>query len=788
MLDPADVTPPQDDQAIELVVQGIVQGVGFRPFVHRLAATEGLRGWVRNSADGVHIALFGGQERIARFKNRLGSEKPPLARIDRLREHPILAHPPRDFLILESAAGDVRIAATPDAGLCVDCRRELFDPGDRRFQYAFLNCTHCGPRFSIIRGLPYDRTNTSMRQFGMCAACSSEYRDVSDRRFHAQPIACADCGPSTWLEEAGTERRLLIGSEALADVQRRLRGGEICAIKGIGGFHLACSALSEIAVSLLRARKQRPAKPFAVMVRDSEVARKCCEVSEAELELLSSPAAPIVLLDMRPDAALPTELAPGLSRLGVMLPYSPLHALLMAEFDFPIVLTSGNAGQQPQVIENDAAHKELASFADTILMHDRDIINRVDDSLVQTTRTGFQVLRRGRGYAPKPMPLPPGCGEDHPQIIALGGDIKNAFAIAKAGNAVLSQHIGDLTSLKTMADLMNQVRLYEGLYNLEPGLIVADLHGGFHSTRYAEAMAGERCLPLTKIAHHHAHAAACMTEHGLPLDHPPILAVVQDGIGLGEGGELWGAELLMCDYRKATRVATLKPAPLPGGDKAAREPWRNLMARLADAYPEPLDWPAVLKRGLAKEPVDVLLAATRAGLNAPACSSAGRLFDAVAAALGLCFHHQDYEGEAAMRLQAAAESWLAGHEKPAGYSFSLEHRDEGLSMIDPRPIWQAIAADLERGTSRGEIAARFHVGWADIWCAIVKYSASFSDTPKVVLSGGVFQNRLLASMIRMNLASAGYSVLEHSEIPANDGGLALGQLAVALARHRGGER
>lgn len=773
--------------ALGLVVQGVVQGVGFRPFVHRLATAERLSGWVRNSADGVHIALYGDAAGIARFRRRLGAEMPPLARIDRIREEVAAGDPPAGFAILASAPGDARTGATPDAALCADCRREMLDPGDRRFGYPFLNCTNCGPRFSILRGLPYDRANTAMQRFEMCAACRAEYLDVADRRFHAQPTACADCGPRVWLEVSGGAAPIAEGPAAVAQAQARLGRGEICAVKGIGGFHLVCSALDAGAVARLRARKRRPSKPFAVMVRDLATADSYCLLGQAERDLLVSAAAPIVLADLRADAGVPVGLAPGLDRLGIMLPYSPLHALLLAPFDIPLVMTSGNAGGEPQATENAQARCDLAPFAEAFLMHDRDIVNRVDDSVVQVADSAPRVLRRARGYAPRPLPLPPGFGRDHPQVLALGGDIKNAFAIAKAGTVVLSQHVGDLTDLRTLADLEASLRLYGGLYALDPALIAADPHPGYRSTRLARALSERRGVDLVEIAHHHAHAASCMAEHRLALDHPPVLALVQDGIGLGAEGALWGAELLLCDYRDARRVATLKPAALPGGDLAAREPWRNLLARLDAADPEPSRWPAVYRSALAGRPVETLRAAMRAGINAPPCSSAGRLFDAVAAAVGLCFERQDYEGEAAQRLQASAERWVARQGRPEGYRLA-RRTEHGLTVIDPAPLWSLIAAELERGATLAEIAALFHAGWAAAWAGAIGAVTEAGERPKIVLSGGVFQNRLLASMLASQLEASGYAVLQHREIPANDGGLAVGQAVIALARNRVAEK
>ena len=772
-------------QGAAFVVQGVVQGVGFRPFVQRLATAERLVGWVRNAADGVHIAVYGDEAGIARFRHRLAAEAPPLARIDRVSEGPVGEPAPAGFTILGSVAGEVRTGIVPDAATCADCRRELFDPADRRHRYPFLNCTNCGPRFSIVEGLPYDRANTAMAGFAMCEECAAEYRDPADRRFHAQPTACPACGPAVWLERAGEGVVLAGGDAAIVAVRAQLARGEICAIKGIGGFHLACSAVDEVAVRRLRRLKRRRAKPLALMVRDLAVAERYCRLEGGERALLSSAAAPIVLAAIRRDAALPAEIAPGLDRLGLMLPHAPLHLLLMEGLETPLVMTSGNEHGEPQATGNDQARSDLARLADMLLLHDRRIVNRVDDSVVQVLGQRPQVLRRGRGFAPRPLPLPPGFMRRHPAVVALGGDIKNAFAVAKGGRVVLSQHIGDLSGLRARADLEATLGLYLELQKVAPDLVVADPHPGYRASRVAREVAERHVVPLVEVAHHHAHAAACMAEHGLQLGHPPVLALVQDGIGWGEDGALWGAELLACDYRRARRLATLRPTALPGGDRAALEPWRNLVAQLAAAHPDVAAWPDVYRRRLEGRPVETLTAAIRAGMNAPPASSAGRLFDAVAAALGIVAGRQDYEGEAAMRLEALAEHWVRAHGRPSGYRFAVAREEDGPAVVDPAPLWTAIAQDLQAGATPPLVAARFHSGWAWVWAALAGTAPAAVAEPVIVLSGGVFQNRLLASMLASDLEVAGWRVLQHQDVPANDGGLAFGQVVIALARHHG---
>lgn len=757
-------------------VRGLVQGVGFRPFVYRLAQEERLTGTVRNTGEGVEIDLFGPPPAIETFRERLCAELPPLARMDKLECSTLTTLEPDDFHIDPSSAGPLHASVTPDASLCAACATEMRDPDDRRYGYAFLNCTHCGPRFSILSALPYDRANTAMAGFPMCDACLGEYDDVADRRFHAQPVACPACGPTLWAERPGDPARIDTPIAAAAEI---LAGGGIVALKGIGGFHLACVARNRSAIARLRRLKRRPSKPLAVMVADIATAQALCAVSDAERTALTSPSAPIVLLDLRASADLPETLAPGLNRLGLMLPYTPLHALLLDAVKAPLVMTSGNPRGAPQVTDNDVARVTLGEMADLLLLHDRDIINRVDDSVLQVVGDKNRVMRRARGLAPRPLALPQGFGA-HPQALALGGDIKNAFAIAKDGVAVLSQHIGDVGILSVQDDLTRTIQLFRSLYDVTPEMIVADLHPGYKSTAMARRMAEAARVPLIEVAHHHAHAAACMAEHGLPRDHAPVLALVQDGIGVGPEGALWGAELLRCDYRQAERLATLRPASLPGGDMAAHEPWRNLLSRLSQIGSAEV-WPTTLAAQLKDRPTETLLAAMRSGINSPDVSSAGRLFDAVAAAIGIASNVQSFEGEAAMFLQAAAERCKG----PIGkvYWFDLQYIETGMMLIDPAPIWTALGADMASGQDATSMALQFHVGWAEVWHRATVEAASRHCIDTIFLSGGVFQNRLLADILSAKLRQDGLTVHQHAEVPTHDGGIALGQIAIALARN-----
>ncbi|MGI9510746.1 MAG: carbamoyltransferase HypF, partial [Geminicoccaceae bacterium] len=649
--------PTSPSTGVELLVRGTVQGVGFRPFISRLADEIGLTGDVRNTSEGVVIRLFDSREFVDSFLERLEDERPVLARIEQIDRQTINGDAPPGFRILESIERRPETAIAADAALCAECKRELFDPDDRRYRYPFLNCTQCGPRFSIIKAIPYDRARTTMSSFSMCERCHAEYTDPADRRFHAEATACPDCGPTLWFEVAGNPTIDHRGRDAIQAALDRLQHGDIIAIKGLGGFHLACRALDQAAVARLRQRKRRARKPFALMVRDRAAAALWVELSSAVIEALESVEAPIVLSPLKPNAPLPPAVAPGLDQIGVMLPYTPLHALLFENLDEPLVMTSGNVSDDPQLTSNGAARRRLADIADAFLMHDRPIANRVDDSLVQIIGDEIQILRRARGYASRPVPLPPGFPADHPEVLALGGDIKNAIASAARGSLTLSPFIGDLEHVTAFDDLRRRIDGDVDVFDLNPEIIAIDGHPSYRSSVLGKELASTWQAASIDVLHHHAHAAACMVEHAIPLDHPPIAAIVLDGLGMGENGALWGGEILLADYRSCERIGALKPAPLLGGDRAAREPRRNLIAQLLVGYGAPGGWPATFRERLRDRPVDILTGAWRAGLNTPDCTSAGRLFDAVAAALDIVPEHQEYEGEAAMRLQALAASW-----------------------------------------------------------------------------------------------------------------------------------
>jgi hydrogenase maturation protein HypF len=740
------------DQALRIRVRGQVQGVGFRPFVWALARRLGLRGWVLNDAGGVLIAAEGAA--LEAFIEGLRLEAPPLARVDAIEVTPLGPEDlPKGFEIIASAGGAVRTRVTPDAATCPACLAEIRDPEARRAGYAFTNCTHCGPRFSILKHLPYDRAQTTMAGFTLCAACGAEYADPADRRFHAQPIACPACGPRLWFEQGGQE----IAGDALSLAVAALAKGQILAIKGLGGFHLACDARSETAVALLRARKRRPSKPFALMGR-LEMIRASCALSDAEAARLQNAAAPILLLARHSDTLAPA-IAPGQNTLGWMLPYTPLHHLLMDRFDAPLVMTSGNLSGEPQVIGNDEARLKLAAFADGFLMHDRDIARRLDDSVERITPHGPMVLRHARGRAPSTHPMPPGF-EDAPQVLAMGGQMKAAFCLTREGEALLSHHLGDLEDPLTWEEYEKALTDYTALFDHAPALVAVDAHEGFRATQAGRALG----LPLRAVYHHHAHLAACLGEHLWPRDGGRVAAIILDGLGLGPDGTIWGGELLLGDYAGFERIAWLEPAPLPGGDLAQREPWRNALMRLDAA-----GLGAVAERLFADAPRALVRQAVAAGINAPRSSSAGRLFDAVAAVLGLCPARISHEAEAAMALEAQAGR--AGRARP----YPMGHG----AQIATAPLFQGICGDLAAGRSVAEIAARFHVTLAESLAARARDLVAQGAAEAVVLAGGCFQNALLLDCTLRALA--GHRVMTHQSLPANDGSLAFGQALVALA-------
>jgi len=734
-------------------VRGQVQGVGFRPFVWGLARREGLRGRVLNDAEGVLVFAAGPGAALARLEAALAAEAPPLARVDAVEPEPWAAPDlPPGFEIAASGPAGAETRIAPDAATCPACRDEIRDPAARRFGYPFTNCTHCGPRFTIIEGLPYDRAKTTMARFEMCPACRAEYADPGDRRFHAQPVACPDCGPRAWFERDGVEAP----GEAVALAAAALKAGEVLAIKGLGGFHLACDATDAGAVARLRERKRRPSKPLALMGSEATIAAHA-EVSAQEWSLLREPAAPIVLL-AKAGAPLPEVLAPGQASLGWMLPYTPLHHLLLDAVNAPLVMTSGNLSGEPQVIGNQEARDKLAGFADAFVMHDREIARRLDDSVERVTPEGPTVIRRARGRVPGTLPLPPGF-EDAGQVLALGGQMKAAICLTKNGQALLGHHLGELDEALTWEAFGQALTDYQGLFDHHPERVAVDLHPGYRATQAGEAMG----LPLVRVQHHHAHLASVMGENGWARDAGPVAGIILDGLGLGPDGTIWGGEVLVGDYAGFARAGWLKPAPLAGGDAANREPWRNALMRLDQAGLS--DRADAL---MPERPRALLRQAVAAGVNAPLSSSAGRLFDAFAFALGLAPGKMSYEGEAGMALEAAA----TGVRVSEGWRVDIT-----AGEIDPAPMWRAWA---DAGEPVRTSAARFHEGLAQAFAGIARGEVEAGRAGAVALSGGVLQNAVLQTALLRHLD--GLPVLLHHGVPANDGGLALGQALVAAAR------
>ena len=771
-------------QGESIRVRGLVQGVGFRPTVWRIARDCGLRGDVRNDGEGVLVRAWGAPAQLQRFCAELRSGCPPLARIDALERTALRGAPPVDFSIVSSSEGAVRTGVVPDAATCPACRSELLDPGDRRWRYPFINCTHCGPRLSILGRIPYDRANTSMAPFRMCPDCQREYEDPGDRRFHAQPNACPACGPRVWLQDdAGrpVDPAASGAEDAIAAASRLLASGRILAIKGIGGFHLACDAESAAAVAELRRRKRRYAKPFALMARDLEVIRGYCRVGEQEAALLEGPQAPILLLEAAGPRRVAPAVAPGQDTLGFMLPYSPLHHLLLADWKRPLVMTSGNLSEEPQCIHNREATERLTGLSDALLLHDRAIVNRVDDSVVRIMDGEPRLLRRARGYAPAPLRLAAGFARA-PAVLALGGELKNSVCLLADGQAVPSQHLGDLEDARTAREQERIIELYLDLFRLEPEILAVDLHPDYRSTQLGRDWAAREGLGLVGVQHHHAHVASVLAENGWPLDAGPVLGIALDGLGYGPDATLWGCELMAADYRDFQRIAHLAHTPLPGGAKAILEPWRCTYAHLRTH----LGWKQVparyseleLVRWLNERPLPLMDRLMDSGLNAPRTSSAGRLFDAVAGALGLCRAAIGYEGQAAVELEVLARgAWPSD----AGYSFLI--RTEGSQeVLDPGPLWSALLRDLSDGVDPALIAARFHRGFAAALTDIALHLAETRGLSSAALSGGVFQNGTLLEAVSAGLRVGGLEVLSHRRVPTNDGGLSLGQAAVAAAR------
>ncbi len=744
-------------------VEGVVQGVGFRPFVHRLAHEHTLAGWVRNDRRGVLLEIEGEQGALQRFLERLADEAPPLAAIERLSTEPLAAMGERGFQILASAgAGAPGTLVAPDVAPCPQCLAELFDCRDRRHRYPFINCTHCGPRFTIIRGVPYDRALTTMAAFTMCAACRGEYEDPVNRRFHAQPNACPVCGPTARLID--TAGATVACGDPVAAAAAALAAGRIVAVKGVGGYHLACRADEQRAVAALRARKRREEKPFALMAGDLNALGELVELSPAERELLAGRERPIVLARRLPGAPVAGAVAPGSADLGVMLPSTPLHHLLLADAGTALVMSSGNLAEEPIAHEDEDALRRLGAIADLLLVHDRPIEARADDSVVRAVSGApprALMLRRARGYAPGSIALPLTA----PPLLACGAELKNTFCVARGSRAWVAQHIGDLRNWETLRCFRAGIAHFEALFDVAPVVVAHDLHPDYMSTRYALGRDGVRLLG---VQHHHAHLAAVLAEHG---ELGPALGVIYDGSGLGADGTVWGGELLAGDLRSARRVGHLLSVALPGGDAAVREPWRMACAWLLAAYEGEVPCPPQIGARVSGERWEQVASLARSGVASPPTTSVGRLFDAVAALCGIRMSVSE-EGRAAVELEG-----LAAPGERAAYPLGILEGE--VVVLDARETVRAVLEDLGAGVSPALISARFHNGLAQATARAVALLAEREDLTTAVLAGGVFQNRLLLERCAAALAHAGLRVLTARRLPPNDGAISYGQAAVA---------
>ncbi|MCM3900273.1 MAG: carbamoyltransferase HypF [Pyrinomonadaceae bacterium] len=761
----------------EILVRGMVQGVGFRPFVYSQASRHDLRGRVRNNTIGVWIEVEGNHDDIENFVSDLRSNAPPLSTVESLEcNHNLAPADYSDFVILESAnEGEQFVPISADVGTCGDCLRELFDPQDRRYQYPFINCTSCGPRFTIIQDIPYDRARTTMRDFEMCAACRAEYEDPFDRRFHAEPTACAVCGPQLYLLNAdGLEVGRDTGAETeiIDRVRDLLLKGRIIAIKGIGGFHLACDALSQEAVAELRTRKYREDKPFAMMADSVNIVRQHCFVSRAESQLLQSERRPVLLLEKKPDSTIPSAVAPGVNALGFMLPYTPLHHLLLRNLDRPLVMTSGNVSSEPICYENAEATKRLHKIADYFVFHDRRIHMRTDDSVVRVYDNREMILRRSRGYAPAPIKT---AFKFERQLLACGAELKSTFCLTRDNYAFVSHHVGDLENLETLGSFVEGITHFKRLFHLEPEVVAYDLHPEYLSTKYALSQSES----LTKVAvqHHHAHIASCMVDNQIEGE---VIGVAMDGLGFGTDGRMWGGEFFVADFAAAERIAHLAYVPMPGGANAIRQPWRMAAVYLQQAFGDEfleLNLPCV--KGMERRgwPTLRIMAATHT--NSPETSSMGRLFDAVSSIIGVR-DTVNYEGQAAIELEGIADLHCA-----EAYEFGLS-RDSAGDVIDARDVIRRAVTDLLEGVPPATVSARFHLSVARLIVAVAESVRSERRLNRVVLSGGVFQNLLLLERTCEMLRSKGFQVITHSRVPTNDGGISLGQAAVANALIKSG--
>jgi hydrogenase maturation protein HypF len=748
--------------------EGIVQGVGFRPFVHGLATRLGLSGLVGNDVDGVFAEVEGAPSAVAEFLRAIETDAPPLARVERVTASPLAPLGTTSFEIVASQPGGRRsVLIAADTATCADCLRELADPADRRFRYPFSNCTNCGPRFTIVRDVPYDRPLTTMAGFPMCDECAAEYHDPANRRFHAQPVCCPDCGPRLALLEFNGKP---IPDEPLDGAAALLRQGAIVALKGLGGYHLATDATSERAVAALRARKHREEKPFAIMVADLAAARRLCVVDDAAADLLTSQARPIVLLPRLLDTAVADSVAPGSRQLGLMLPYTPLHHLLLALVARPLVLTSGNVSDEPIAYRDEDALDRLSGIADAFLTHDRAIHIRTDDSVARACAGRPMLVRRSRGYVPEPVTIRSASFQGFTRpVLACGAELKNTFCLAKGRHAFVSHHIGDLENAETLQSFIEGISHFSRLFDISPRVVAHDLHPEYLSTKYALDLDG---VELVGVQHHHAHIASCLADNGFD---GPVIGVAFDGTGYGTDGTIWGGEFLIADLARFTRAGHLAPVPMPGGAAVIRQPWR-MAAAYSDAGGFSVAGLDVARRNASRW--DAVVSMARRRVNAPLTSSAGRLFDTVAAILGVR-DEISYEGQAAIELEQLADITETGAYRAAIETAPIEAGEPFLAR--GADLVAAAVDDLARGVPTELIAARFHNGMAALiedGCVLLREEHGLTT---VALSGGVFQNLLLLARTVARLENNDFTVLTHSRVPCNDGGISLGQAVIASA-------
>jgi hydrogenase maturation protein HypF len=751
--------------AKKIKVRGVVQGVGFRPMVYRLASQHHLKGSVYNTTSDVTIVIEGLLPDIESFINRLEKSAPPQSRIESISIEDEPAKGLQQFTIEASRAEDREYQLiSPDIATCHLCKNEIFDPSNRRYQYPFTNCTSCGPRLTIIEAMPYDRPNTTMRAFRMCEQCQREYDDVNDRRFHAQPNACPVCGPVLSITDSSGNS---LKGDPLTLAAELMRQGKIIAIKGLGGFLLACDATDAAAVALLRERKRRGAKPFAVMMATINEIERCCHVSEQEKELLESSQSPIVLLKRNDQPSmLSPVIAPGTAYLGVMLPYTPLHHLFLSKIERPLVMTSGNLSEEPIAADNEEALQRLPSIADYFLTHDRNICSRYDDSVAMVVNNKTQVIRRARGFAPYPVKLLFSAGS----VLACGAETKNAFCLTRENYAFLSQHIGDLENLETLENFEATIRLYKKMYHIEPEVVAYDMHPEYLSTKYALDLIEATGLKGVPVQHHHAHIASCMADNGI---NEPVIGVAFDGTGYGEDGTIWGAEFMLAGYSGFKRLAHFEYVPLPGGKAAIERPYRMALSYLFKIFgDEALNLDLPFLKGIDKGETALIKTQIERKINTPYTSSCGRLFDAVSALLNIR-KEADYEGQAAVELESIAELNDSG-----GYPFDVIEKD-GIKVVSFDRMFRSTIDDMMNKKLATYIAGRFHLTIAEVVLTVCRMLVEKTGVNRIALSGGVFQNRLLLELTIKKLEEEGMTVLVHHDVPANDGGIALGQAVIA---------